>query len=445
MRYLVSGLLLITTFVSGEELEVDFARDIRPILSDRCFKCHGLDEGSREAGLALHTFEAATADYGIVPGDADASDIIERMLSDDPDDVMPPPSANKPRLTDDEIAKFKAWINAGAKYEEHWAFISPRENPATTEKIDGHPIDHFVSKAHAKHQTSFSEPAAPSALARRIYLDLIGIPPTTEEVNQFISDYSEAPTQAVSTLADSLMTRPAYGERWAREWLDLARYADTNGYEKDRPRSIWPYRDWVINALNADMPYDQFSIEQLAGDMLPDASLDQRIATGFHRNTMLNEEGGIDPLEYRFHAVVDRVGTTGTVWMGLTTACAQCHTHKFDPITHHDYFGLFALLNNADEPEMDVLTPEQQTAKAGLLKQIDKIRAEASAAHDPQKFAEWKSQKLNQATPWTVITPDEMDSSHPILTLQPDGSIFASGDFTKRDVYTLKFNQPSSQ
>ena len=186
---------------------------------------------------------------------------------------------------------------------------------------------------------------------RRLYLDLIGLPPTPAEVDAFV--YDNTP-QAYEALVDRLLASPHYGERWARRWLDLARYADTNGYEKDRARSIWPYRDWVINALNADMPFDEFTIEQLAGDLLPDATVQDRVATGFHRNTMLNEEGGIDPLEFRFYAMVDRVGTTGTVWLGLTVGCAQCHTHKYDPIPHRDYYRLMAFLNNADEPEMDV-------------------------------------------------------------------------------------------
>ena len=186
-------------------------------------------------------------------------------------------------------------------------------------------------------------------------LDLIGLPPTPEEVDAFLQDDSP---DAYEKLVDRLLASPHYGERWARRWLDLARYADTNGYEKDRPRSIWPYRDWVIQALNADMPFDRFTIEQLAGDMLPGATPSQKIATGFHRNTMLNEEGGIDPLEFRFYAMTDRVATTATVWLGLTLGCAQCHTHKFDPIPHREYYQFMAFLNNADEPEIEVPTPE---------------------------------------------------------------------------------------
>src|SRR5205085_3800500 len=189
---------------------------------------------------------------------------------------------------------------------------------------------------------------------RRLSLDLIGLPPTPAEADAFVHDQSP---DAYERLVDRLLASPHYGERWARRWLDLARYADTNGYEKDRARPIWPYRDWVIRALNDDMPFDRFTVEQLAGDLLPNATQDQKVATGFHRNTMLNEEGGIDPLEFRFHAMTDRVATTGTTWLGLTIGCAQCHTHKYDPISQKDYYRLFAFLNNADEPELDVIDP----------------------------------------------------------------------------------------
>ena len=206
--------------------------------------------------------------------------------------------------------------------------------------------------------------APPHMLLRRLYLDLTGLPPTPEEVEAFVRETSQ---EAYVRIVDRLLASPAYGEKWGREWLDIARYADTNGYEKDRPRSMWPYRDWVIRSLNADMPFDQFTIEQLAGDMLPRATQDQRIATGFHRNTQLNEEGGIDPLEFRFYAAVDRVATTGTAWMGLTTGCAQCHTHKYDPITHEEYYGLMALLDNVEEPDLIL----ESSSQAAQRKQID--------------------------------------------------------------------------
>ena len=197
-------------------------------------------------------------------------------------------------------------------------------------------------------------------LIRRLSLDLIGLPPTPEEVKEFIADQKPG---AYERLVDRLLASPHFGERWAQPWLDLARYADTNGYEKDRPRSIWPWRDWVIKAINDDLPFDQFTIEQLAGDMLPNATRAQRVATGFHRNTMVNEEGGIDPLEFRFYAMVDRVNTTATAWLGLTLGCAQCHTHKFDPVPHRSYYELMAFMNNTAEPEIPLPTPEQKTQR----------------------------------------------------------------------------------
>ena len=274
--------------------------------------------------------------------------------------------------------------------------MPPRQAPLPAVKQKDwprNPIDHFILARLEAEGLKPSPPADRAALVRRLYLDLIGFPPTPEEADAFVND--TAP-DAYEKLVDRLLASPHYGERWARRWLDLARYADTNGYEKDRPRSIWPYRDWVIAALNADMPFDQFTVEQLAGDMLPGATLEQRIATGFHRNTMLNEEGGIDPLEFRFHAMTDRVATTGTTWLGLTIGCAQCHTHKFDPISHREYYQFMAFLNNADEPEIAVVRPEIAKRRQEVETQIAALVADVAGTHVPaegrqleQKFKEW--------------------------------------------------------
>lgn len=436
----VYGVALLVFVTAVSRAEVDFARDIRPILSDRCFKCHGFDEEGRKAGLGLHTLESAMRDGAIVPGSPEESLIMERILSDDPDEVMPPPSANKPTLSPEEAEMFRKWIATGAEYEEHWAFVSPRKNlkdpPASA---SGNPVDGFIGEKLEEKDFAFAPEADPHTLARRLYLDLIGLTPTPGEVSNFIDQHKSSPDDAVASLVDELMERPEYGERWARLWLDLARYADTNGYEKDRPRSIWPYRDWVINALNDDMPYDQFTIEQLAGDMLPDATLDQKIATGFHRNTMLNEEGGIDPLEFRYHAMVDRVATTGVVWMGLTTGCAQCHTHKFDPITHEDYFSMFALLNNADEPEIEAPTPEIEAKRSELIDEMTRLEAKLIDEIDPAAFDQWKSAELAKTAPWQSLRPVSIVSTLPRLSIMEDDSVFASGDFNKRDVYDLSF------
>lgn len=428
---------------------IDFSRDIRPILSDRCFKCHGFDDKTREADLGLHNFAAATRDFGgyqaIKPGDPDGSGIIARMTTDDEDDLMPPAKANKPKLTPKEVAIFRQWIAEGAKYEQHWSFVPPvkpkvPEFAFPTPKSDlgaRTEIDAFVEERLKKADLKPSPEADRATLIRRVSFDLTGLPPTPGEVDAFIADTSP---DAYEKVVDKLLKSPHYGERWARLWLDLARYADTNGYEKDRPRSVWPYRDWVINALNADMPFDQFSIEQLAGDMLPNATLDQRIATGFHRNTMLNEEGGIDPLEFRFYAMVDRVATTGTVWMGLTTGCAQCHTHKYDPITHTDYYGIFAMLNNADEPEIFVPDPAVEKRRNALATQIAAAEEKLLSKVEEVRFqAWWKAQKKSRVA-WIPMQPVSMESNLPKLVHEGDGVVFTSGDFTKRDVFKLAFD-----
>ena len=438
---------LLAPRLSAEE-PVDFSRDIRPILSDRCFKCHGFDDETREADLGLHTFDFATEDLGgyqaIKPGDAGASEIMARMMTDDPDDVMPPASANKPRLSPEELDLFRRWIEQGANYEKHWAFENPvQADPpkvADSAATVRNPIDQFVLARLAEENLSPSPEADPHTLIRRLSLDLIGLPPTPEEADAFAKAYAADSEAAYAAAVERLLASKQYGERWARKWLDLARYADTNGYEKDRPRSIWPYRDWVIDALNADMPYDRFSIEQLAGDMLPDATVDQRIATGFHRNTMLNEEGGIDPLEFRFYAMVDRVATTGTVWLGLTTGCAQCHTHKYDPITHVDYYAMMALLNNADEPAIAVPDPEVAAKQAAAEKQIAKAEAELIGKIDITSYDNWLAEQKARAATWTALEPTKLESNLPRLEHEGDGIVFASGDFTKRDVFTLTYD-----
>ena len=276
---------------------------------------------------------------------------------------MPPPATKNP-VSAAERTVLRQWIAAGAEYKPHWAFQPPVQAKLPAVKQTDWPrgpIDRFVLARLEAAGMAPSAPADKHTLVRRVSLDLIGLPPTPEEADAFLNDPS---ADAYEKLVDRLLASPHYGERWARRWLDLARYADTNGYEKDRGRSIWPYRDWVIKALNADLPFDQFTIEQLAGDLLPDATLDQRIATGFHRNTMLNEEGGVDPLEFRFYATIDRTNTTATTWLGLTLGCAQCHTHKYDPIPHAEYYRMLALLNNADEPELEVPQPEKACRSA---------------------------------------------------------------------------------
>ena len=342
--------------VSQTEGEISFNRHIRPILSENCLACHGFDPEHREAGLRLDTFAGATGEEdgptAIVPGNVEESELWARIISDDPDLVMPPPRSHKPALNEAQRSLIKRWIEQGALYEPHWSFVPPAKPSVEAKGSDA--IDFFI----AKQLETLSLPMSPEAdwqtLIRRVSFDLIGLPPTPAELDAFESAYVKDPEAAYRELVERLLASPHYGERWARWWLDQARYADSNGYAHDSPRSIWKYRDWVIESLNTDMPFDQFTIEQLAGDLLPDATPSQKIATGFHRNTPINQEGGIDVEQFRIDSIFDRVATTGTVWLGLTVGCAQCHDHKFDPIEQKEYYQLFAFLNNQDEPTIRV-------------------------------------------------------------------------------------------
>ena len=440
--------------------EVSFSRDIRPLLSGKCFACHGPDEEAREAALRLDSFQAATRDDSgtpaITPGKSSTSELVRRILSNDPDEQMPPPSSNK-SLSVEQKKLLVRWIDSGAKYEQHWSFIPPSKPELPFVKNAEWPsneIDRFILARLEAEGLGPAEAAVTRTLIRRVFLDLIGLQPTPKEADHWVNQLSAADGQfneeAYAELVDHLLSLPQYGERWGRRWLDLARYADTNGYEKDRDRTMWPYRDWVIRALNADMPFDQFTIEQVAGDMLPGSTIDQRIATGFHRNTMLNEEGGIDPLEFRFYAMTDRVATTGTTWLGLTTGCCQCHTHKYDPITHREYYGLMAFLNNADEPDLNLPDPAAETRFQKNLIEADKLLAELPR-HWPAKdeedrmasletaFTKWLATERPLAVDWQVMVPSSLKSNFPHLTVQDDGSIFASGDTTKFDTYELGF------
>jgi hypothetical protein len=344
---------------------ISFNRDVRPILSENCFACHGFDPKHREAGLRLDTFEGATADrngsIGIVPKDPAKSAVWERIRSTDPDVVMPPPKSHRNALTPKQQEILRQWIEQGAQYEPHWSFQPPKRDPSLThhkQLADSAVIDHFVQQQALQQGLKLSPTASTETLIRRVSLDLTGLPPTIEEIKAFNEASARDPDRAFAELVDRLLQSAHYGERWGRWWLDQARYADSNGYSIDAPRQIWKFRDWVVNSLNADMPFDQFTIEQLAGDLLPNATENQKIATGFHRNTQINQEGGIDREQFRIDSIFDRVATTGTVWLGLTVGCAQCHDHKFDPIEQREYYRLFAFLNNQDEPTLKVFDPD---------------------------------------------------------------------------------------
>ncbi len=374
----------------GENAASDYVRDIRPILSNNCFKCHGPDEEARKADLRLDTPEGALADRGgyraINREQPGASELLLRVTSADDAERMPPPESGL-KLSRDQIALLRKWIEQGAPIEQHWA-LRPIRRPSVPIVDSSWPrneIDAFVLAKLKDQQITPSPEATPYTLIRRAYLDVLGLPPTPAEVEAFIGDQTP---DAYPKMVDRALASPHYGERWGRHWLDQARYADTNGYSVDAERTMWPYRDWVIQSLNEDMPFDRFTMEQLAGDLLPNASREQLIATGFHRNTLINEEGGTDAEQFRVEAVVDRVNTTGTVWLGLTIGCAQCHTHKFDPISHHEYYRMFAFFNNCEDangrpPTLDVAKPEQQKKLDELDKQLG-AASEALAEYDRQ-------------------------------------------------------------
>jgi hypothetical protein len=324
-----------------------YNREVRPILSDNCFYCHGFDPQHRKAGLRLDTFDGATevrkGVAAIVPGSADRSALWQRIQTADPDDVMPPPESHK-TLTAAQKETLRRWIDSGAKYESHWAFVAPTRPPVPTGR---NPIDHFIGERLANEGLTLAAESEPGPLLRRVTLDLTGLPPTLSELEAFLADASP---DAYERAVERLLASPRYGEHMAMAWLDAARYADSNGYQMDALRMNWPWRDWVVRAFNENLPFDRFTIEQLAGDLLPNPTEDQVIATAFNRNHMLNAEGGTIAEENRTKNVFDRVETTGAVWLGLTLNCTQCHDHKFDPLTQRDYYALYAMFNQLSEP-----------------------------------------------------------------------------------------------
>jgi hypothetical protein len=443
IRLLTTATLLFLSTAPLAAGTVDFRRDVQPILSEHCYHCHATDEQTRKGGLRLDNRDGAlkggkSDGPAIIPGDADASPVIARLLSHDLDEVMPPPKEKKP-VNETQIATLKTWINEGAPYAAHWAF----EAPVKSETEPGrNPIDQLVATKLASIGLQPSPPASAEVLCRRIHIDLTGLPPTPQEVQGFANAARENWQAAVESLVSRLMDSKRYGERWARVWMDAARYADSNGYEKDLPREQWAWRDWVIQAFNRDMPYDQFIIEQLAGDLMPGATQDQRIATGFLRNGMLNEEGAIIPEEWRMEGMFDRLDCVGKATMGLSVQCAQCHTHKFDPITHEEYFGLFAFLNNTYEAQSWVYTPEQK-------KQIDQVHAKIREINErtrkerpewQKEQAAWEEKTRSQQVKWTLLKPVEMLSksglNHP-TRLNDDSVLILGHPSTGSDIYLI--------
>jgi len=409
-----------------------FSRDIKGVLSNRCVRCHGPDAGSRhgggDGGLRLDTFAGATADLGghaaIVPGRPEESEILKRITSDDPDLVMPPPDAGE-RLPAKQVELLKRWIAAGATYEPHWAYVTPKRPTVPAVKDAAWPkndIDRFILARLEAEGLSPQPEADRATLARRLALDLTGLPLSPDEIDAFVADRSP---DAVEKLVDRLLAHDGYGEHMARQWLDLARYADSAGYADDPPRTIWGWRDWVVRAFDANMPFDEFTLRQIAGDLLPNATLDDRIATGFHRNTLTNSEGGTIDEEFRTVAIVDRVNTTMSTWMGTTIACCQCHDHKYDPLSQQEYFGLYAVLNNtADEDRKDetpvVRIPWEpiDARRAAVEQEIAEIERQipppAKGATEPPEFRPARDlvkglrKKLDDEKPATVPVLEEL-------------------------------------
>ncbi len=448
----------------------DFGREIRPILAENCYHCHGPDEQAREAKLRLDTFEGATTGGetgpAIVPGKPGESELIARILSPDADDHMPPQDSKRV-LTPGQKALLSEWIEAGAKYGEHWAWKKPLRPPVPSVEdpsLVRNPVDSFLLRKLQQEGLSYSSEVDPAALLRRLSLDLIGLPPPLEDIRVFENTWanSEEREKSYDEAVNRLLSSPRFGERWGRPWLDLARYADSNGFQADQLRPSWSYRDWVIKALNANMPFDQFTIEQIAGDLLPDATLDQKVATGFHRTVTCNVEAGVSPEGNRVDQVIDRVNTTATVWLGITLECAQCHDHKYDPFSMEDYYSFFDFFNhtplevqlpsNKTDVSHDFIGPyldlpltakQQQQAEdhENKIALLQKSRGDTLKSQEEDYLA-WErrhSESVAQQTGWKVLQVTRFSSNggekHGILE---DGSVLLSGKVPNTATYTVE-------
>ncbi|MBS1857066.1 MAG: PSD1 domain-containing protein [Acidobacteria bacterium] len=445
---LYAGVLLTTAAVCGAAAPVNFERDVRPILSDRCFTCHGPDEATRMVGLRLDTEQGAKAARGprtpVIPGNPDASEMIRRVSAEQPARRMPPPYSGRKPLTAAEIGTLRAWIEQGAKWQTHWAFVAPRRPELPTVRNAAwvrNPIDSFILARLEREGLAPSAEADRATLLRRVTFDLTGLPPAPAELDAFLADRSP---DAYEKVVDRLLASPRYGERMAVDWLDAARYADTHGYQVDPEREMWPWRDWVIDAFNRNLPFDKFTIDQLAGDLLPNATLEDKIATGFQRNHRINSETGAIAEEFEAESLVDRVSTLGTVWLGLTVGCARCHDHKYDPIPTHDFYSLYAFFNHVDEignggprdgrgnfaPTVRLPEPELDAQAAAKEKEIVEAKRELAGAEalvEPRQ-AEWERHALSEPPRWQVLAPEDLKASGGVtLAAQPDGSVLASG------------------
>ncbi len=464
---LVAAFLLWPALARGAENAVDFKRDVQPIFQARCTRCHGAEQQRSQLRLDSRTgaLRGGMSGAVVLPGDSRGSALFQRITG-----VLQPsmPFEGSP-LPAEEIARIQTWIDAGAPGavdaeppdQRHWAYRKPvrPEPPAVANAAwIRNPIDRFVLARLEREGLTPAPEANRETLIRRVSLDLVGLPPTLAEVDAFLADTSP---DAYEKVVDRLLASPHYGERWARPWLDLARYADTNGYEKDRRRSAWMYRDWVIDALNQDLSFRDFTIQQIAGDMLPGATTAQKIATGFHRNTLLNQEGGIDVEEARWETLVDRVNTTAFTWLGSTVACAQCHNHKFDPISQKDYYRMMAFFDNAEyrvqglgEVVTDkwIVEPDLELAPPEVLKKRDALKAEAEALKKTidasdlgAEIAAWETALESRPPRWIVLRPVRFTSAYTAaLEKKEDGSLLVSGPKPERDTYTVTVRTPGA-
>ncbi len=431
-----------TTFAlaADSKAKIGFNTQIRPILSN-CFSCHGPDDKKRSAKLRLDVRESALEKGAIVPGKPGESELLKRVTAHG-DEIMPPPESKKPPLRAEEIALLRQWIQEGAAYEPHWAYAPLAAAPPPVVKTKSwpkNPIDNFILERLEKSGVVPAPQADKATLLRRVSLDLTGLLPSPDETRAFLDDKSP---NAYEKVVDKLLASPHYGERWGRHWLDQARYADSNGYTVDSERQMWPYRDWVIKATNDDMPFDRFTIEQLAGDLLPTPTKSQIIATAFHRNTGINEEGGSNPEQFRTEAVVDRTNTTATVWLGLTAGCAQCHTHKFDPITHREYFSLLAFFNNNEDVNNKGATiPVAQGEVFGKTQPISEADvAKAQIAWEKRELARLAppNSPNNAPAEWTNAQYLEYDTAtNAGFQLLPDNSLLSDGKGAANDTYRV--------
>ncbi len=436
--------------------KIDFARDIQPIFAANCYGCHGAQKASAQLRLDAKASAMQGGLGGVIikPRDGKGSRLVHRLIGANNEQSMP---LGKPQLKVEQIKLIQQWIDEGATWPEsestnsnlkseipqHWAFIAP-QRPAVPAVKNADwvktPVDAFVAKQQAAQGLQPSKEADRETLIRRVSLDLTGLPPTLKEIDDFVNDKSPDAEDAYEKVVARLLASKHYGERWGRWWLDAARYADSNGFEKDRPRSIWPYRDWVINAFNQNVPFDQFTIEQLAGDLLPNPTLEQRTATGFLRNSMRNEEGGTDPEQFRVEELIDRVDATGKAFLGLTVACAQCHTHKFDPIKHEEYYRFYAFFNSDTEAELEVPDAKMQTQRRKIEQAVAKLETELQSKNpDWQKrMSAWEASVKPLAGEWLTLPVETVTASFGVkFEKMHDASFIARGDAATNNIYVV--------